>query len=100
MKKSKVVVQACGDYVAFHEMCIGVLYEFGTCDWLDILEEIEDERLDYIIDKIDKEEQLTNEEQKLLDEIVKKYVENYIGDYCDLGIAYGYNIEGEWYISF
>jgi len=100
MNKNRLVIQACGDYVAFHEMDIDVVYEFGTCNIINILEEIKDDRLELICDKIDKDEQLTNEEQELLDEIVEEYVDNYTGDYYDLTIAFGYNIEGNWYINF
>jgi len=81
-------------------MDISVVYEFGTCNWLYIFDDILDERLECIYDRIDKNEQLTNEEQKLLDGIVEEYVETYIGGHCELGIAYGYNIDGYWYISF
>jgi len=45
MKESTIAVQACGDYVAFGEMGVGVVYEFGTCATIDILDEIIDNRL-------------------------------------------------------
>jgi hypothetical protein len=104
MNQSRIVVKICGDYVAFHEMYIGVPYEFGTCNQLGVLTSmskvVKDDKLDNIIDKINKKKQLTNKEQGLLDEIVEEYVDNYTGDYCDLTITHGYNIDGNWYINF
>jgi len=104
MNEIKAVVKACGDYVSFHEMSLYIYYVFGRTTHLDALDEMDasslfsDEEKQFLL-QVTPEKNLTQEEQKKLDEMVERYVDAYEGDYCDFGYFTGIEVKDEIYIS-
>jgi len=105
VKDVKVVLRACGDYVAFHEMSLYTEYVFGTTQNTDIFENIIDcdevsEEVKTLISKIwDGNVEITKEQQKELDSLVENFIKNYDGEYCDYEIFSGVEINNKIYVS-
>jgi len=104
MREIKAAVKACGDYVAFHEMSLYIYYVFGRTSHLDILDEMDDSSLfsdeeKQFLLQVTPEKNLTQEEQKKLDEMVERYVDGYEGDYCDFAYFTGIEVKDEIYLS-
>jgi hypothetical protein len=100
-----VVLRACGDYVAFHEMSLYVEYVFGSVEYSEILENVIDdgntpEEICKLIEEIwEDKKDISTEEQQILDDLVEKFVSNYEGDYCDYAIYSGIMVNNKIYVD-
>jgi uncharacterized protein YheU (UPF0270 family) len=105
IEEKSVVLRACGDYVAFHEMSLYVEYVYGECSNMDIFENItecsniseEDKKL--VLDIWNENKIPTADEQKTLDNMVDKFLENYEGDYCDYEAHGAIKVDNRIYVS-
>ena len=82
--RAKGIKRICGNYCSWHEISLNTEYIFGDLFY------IHDEAYEYLMDKLnlvwedEDEDALEKQDKTILDKLIKKYIEDFEYDFCDI----------------